>query len=87
MDNPFDIVSNITNGIFDVVNKILSWVATALPDSPFKMLDMTPLHDYLPYINYFVPLDFMLSSLSAWGTAVAGYYTYHVILRWARAVK
>lgn len=82
-----DIFKNIFDWLLDKLNEVLSWVTQVLPPSPFKLLDMTPLHDYLPYINYFVPLDFALSALSAWGLAISTYYIYQVILRWAKAIK
>lgn len=72
---------------FDQVNNMLNWVCQVLPPSPFQLLDMTPLHDYLPYINYFVPVDFILSCLAGWGVAIAAYYVYHVVLRWTKAIN
>lgn len=66
---------------------ILSFIVVLLPDSPFTLLDYTPIRDILPYINYFIPLDFMLSTLTAWGVAITIYYAYHIVLRWAKAVQ
>lgn len=79
------------NGAVDwlgnAINSILSWICYVLPDSPFKMLEMTPIKDYLGYINYFVPIDFMLSTLSAWGVAILVYYGYQIIMRWIKAIN
>lgn len=82
-----DVFENIFNWLIDRLNEILSWVAQVLPPSPFKLLSMTPLKPYLPYINYFLPMDFVLSAFSAWSLAISTYYLYQVILRWAKAIK
>lgn len=82
-----DIFGSIFGWLQDQLNNILSWVVLLLPPSPFSLLDMTPLHDYLGYINYFVPLDYITSLLSAWGLAILTYYIYHIILRWVKAIN
>lgn len=82
-----DVFGSIFGWLTDQLNNILSWVVFLLPDSPFSLLDMTPLHDYLGYINYFVPLDFIINLLTAWGGAILVYYAYHIILRWVKAVS
>ena len=81
-----DVFSSIWSWLSDNLRNILSWIVNLLPDSPFRLIDMTPLHDYLPYINYFVPLDFIINSLAAWGACIAVYYCYHIILRWVKAI-
>lgn len=81
-----DIFRQIIDWLGDQLNTVLSWVTYLLPPSPFALLEMSPISQYLGYINYFVPLDFMVNTLSAWGAAVLIYYTYHVILRWAKAI-
>lgn len=82
-----DIFGSIFGWLTDQLKTVLSWIVSVLPDSPFTLLDMTPLHDYLPYINYFIPMDYILSTLTAWGAAILIYYCYHIILRWVKAVN
>lgn len=81
-----DVFKEIFSWIGDQLNFVLSWVCFVLPDSPFKLLSYTPIDPYLKYINYFIPLDFMLSTLSAWGAAIGIYYGYQVLLRWIKAI-
>ena len=40
----------------------------------------------LRYINWIVPVDFILNTLTAWLLAVAGYYCWSVVLRWIKAI-
>lgn len=82
-----DVFANIVNWVGDKLNWVLNLIAVVLPDSPFNLLDMTPISQYLPAINYFVPISYMLSLLSAWTSAILIYYGYQCIMRWAKAVE
>lgn len=81
-----DIFGSIWNWLCDMVSSILDWIVDFLPDSPFKMLDNTPIKPYLKYINWVIPVDFILTTISLWLIAVAGYYTYSFLLRLIKAV-
>ena len=81
-----DIFGSIWNWLCEMVSSILDWIVDFLPDSPFKMLDNTPIQPYLKYINWVIPVDFILTTLSLWLVAVAGYYTYSFLLRLIKAV-
>lgn len=50
------------------------------------MLDNSPISKYLVYINYFVDFAFIVDTLTLWLVAVAGYYTYSVILRMIKTI-
>ncbi len=80
-----DVFNSIVSWVGDKINIILSFVALALPDSPFTLLDKTPIAPYLSYINYFVPLDFICDVLAAWTSAILIFYGFQIILRWAKA--
>ena len=71
----------------DQLSYILSFIVVLLPDSPFQLLSYTPIANILPYINYFIPIDFILSTLTAWGTAITIYYAYQIVLKWVKAVS
>lgn len=77
----------IFNSIMKAIKDLLIWVLDFLPSSPFQALDNSPVAQYLPYINWFMPLPFMLSTMELWLTAVAAYYIYSAILRWVKAVS
>lgn len=52
---------------------------------PFLFLDFGPVKEYLGYINYFVPVGFILSVTETWLVAVGVYYAYQAYLRWIKA--
>lgn len=76
-----DVFSDIWNWICDTLYEMLKFIVDLLPDSPFQMLNNSPISQYLPYINYFVDFAFIVDTLTLWLVAVAGYYTYSAILR------
>lgn len=82
-----DVFQSIFNWLGEALNKVLGWVLTMLPDSPFKMLSNSPISQYLPYINYFIDVATILDVLFAWVTCIAVYYGYQVLLRWAKAIN
>ena len=76
-----EVFGEIWNWICDTLYELLKSIIDLLPDSPFQMLDNSPISKYLVYINYFVDFAFIIDTLSLWLVAVAGYYTYSAILR------
>lgn len=67
--------------------KIIVWVIQLLPASPFEALNNSPVAPYLAAINWIVPIDFMISTLETWLTAIALYYVWQAALRWVRAIE
>ena len=78
---------DIFNSIANVLKSALSWVCALLPDSPFQAIDNSAVSQYLPYINWFIPFDFVVTTLSLWLVAIGVYYAYSVILRWVKAIE
>lgn len=81
-----EIFGEIWNWICDTLYDLLKSIIDLLPDSPFQMLDNSPISKYLVYINYFVDFAFIVDTLTLWLVAVAGYYTYSVILRMIKTI-
>lgn len=76
-----EVFGEIWNWICETLYDLLKSIIDLLPDSPFKLLDSTPIQPYLKYINWVIPVDFIIDTLSLWLVAVVGYYTYSAILR------
>lgn len=82
-----DVFRQIFDWLGNALNDVLGWILCVLPDSPFKLLSNSPISDYIGYINYFIPIDYILSTLSLWLIAVGAYYGYKVILAWIKAIN
>ena len=82
-----DWLTDSVNWLGEQINNILSWICVVLPDSPFKLLDYTPVKDILPFVNWFIPVQFMLDTFAAWCAVILVYYGYSIILRFIKAVN
>jgi len=87
----FDI-SNFFNSFIDSVGNwlddTLSALFSILPDSPFAALSKVDgVDEILGIINFFIPINYMISVLQLWLIAVAGYYIWQLALRWAKAIE
>lgn len=72
--------------IYNIVEGILS----ILPDSPFKFLETIstgPVGEILRWVNWFVPVYAFVGIFQAWLAAIAVYYVYQIVLRWANAIS
>lgn len=78
---------DIFNTIAQFLSQTMKWVVSFLPDSPFTLLSNSPVQPYLAYINWFIPFDFIVTTMEAWLAAIALYYLYSVILRWVKAIN
>lgn len=78
-------INGIINNLIKLLGDVLGFVTALLPNSPFQLLDNSPISQYLTGINYFVPVAQILSILEAWGTAIGAYYLYQAVLRWIKA--
>lgn len=81
-----EVFGEIWNWICETLYDLLKSIIDLLPDSPFQMLNNSPISKYLVYINYFVDFAFIVDTLTLWLVAVAGYYTYSVILRMIKTI-
>lgn len=53
--------------LFAAVVIVIGLLFKVLPTSPFlAYLGVSELSKYLPYINYFVPIDFFIAASEAW---------------------
>lgn len=80
-------IANLWQSITDTVYSILQSIINILPDSPFEYLSQIPeVYQIMKWVNWFVPVKFMLSSMTAWLSAITIYYIYSVIMRWIKAI-
>lgn len=62
-------------------------VIAMLPDSPFQIIDNSPVAKYMGYLNWIIPMNQIVGILELWVTAIVIYYLYVVILRWIKAIQ
>lgn len=73
------------------INEFLKYVASIilsiLPDSPLRpYIEQLEVSSWVGYLNYFVPVGTFFAIGTAWTAAITIFYTYQMILRWAKVV-
>ena len=75
------------NAIMEILNTVLNYIFVFLPESPFKdIIKEVESIPFLPYVNYFIPIDKLLAMTSIWLGAIVVFYVYQIILRWIKAI-
>lgn len=85
-------ISGWINGFWsqlaDWANAILIVAFAGLPDSPFVMISKnSQITELLSYLNWVIPIDFMISTLELWLVAVGIFYVWQILLRWVKAIE
>lgn len=66
---------------FAIVVVVIGLCFKILPTSPFlAYMGLSDMSEYLPYINYFVPIDFFIAATEAWLIALTAY----IVLKFSR---
>ena len=73
------------NSLWD---RIGTYAISLLPLSPFKSA-INALSDlpYLGWLNWFIPVGWILNTMGVWLTAIATYYAISIMLRWVKAIR
>lgn len=77
----------LCNGIIQTLGWLVSLIFSILPPSPFKMISNSPIAEYLPTLNFFIPIAEIISITQVWLAAVGVYYLYQIVLRWIKAIE
>lgn len=80
-------VSSFFSQLGDLFNDLFEKIFSVFPDSPFQRLAVTTeIYKYLRYLNWVLPVSYMLSTMALWLSAVAVYYLWSLLLRWVKAI-
>lgn len=78
------LLQSIIDGFASIVTKIVS----ILPSSPFSGLySLTMDSKWFGLLAYIIPIQPILSLLTAWILAVGVFYLYMILMRWAKAIE
>lgn len=63
-------------------------IVDSLPGSPIIWLEAnSQIHQYLKWVNWFIPIYQMVPVLEIWLVCVGFYYLIQVVLRWAKFIE
>jgi len=81
-------INSIFNWISDKISYVLQAVLLLLPDSPFVAITKdADIQQVLGWLNWFIPVSQMVAILEVWLVAVALFYVYQMILRFAKVIE
>ena len=72
---------NLLNSIIRGIGSAIHLILGILPNSPFTVLNNSPIAEYLPTLNYFLPIAEMISIGEGVLAIVGVYYIYQAVLR------
>lgn len=71
----------------ELIQKFGQTILSVLPKSPIKeILSSVGKPDWLGYLNWFIPVNAIISMLVIFLSAISIYYLYQIILRWVKAI-
>ena len=74
-------MSELWNSFGDVITNIL-------PMSPFRgFIQSIGQLPYLGWLNWFIPIQDLITIFGAWLGAVAIFYLYQIVLRWVKVIQ
>lgn len=82
------LISSVWGQLGEWASALLTVIMSALPDSPFSMLSRnSDVNAVIGYVNYFIPVSFMVSVMQAWLVAIGIFYVWQALLRWVKAIE
>lgn len=76
-----DFLGIVKYGIANVLSLLVELCCAILPTSPFEtFLDYFSKFEYLPYINFFLPIDAFCAVFEAWLSCVLLWYVWQFVM-------
>lgn len=74
--------------VLQIFENIFEFCLSLLPLSPFKpFIDKIVDVPFVGYLNFFIPISDFILMLTAWGSAVAIFYSVSLVLRFVRSIS
>lgn len=77
----------LINFVIESIGLLFSVIFSLLPNSPFSNVTLSPISEWLGYLNYLIPVSEIVSILTLWASSIGVYYIYQIALRWAKVVE
>ena len=82
-----DFVISVLNYIISAIGGAISFLIGFLPKSPFHYLEVNSVvNKYLGYLNWIVPINYIVTFLEVWLIAIGVFYIYQVFARWVKVI-
>ena len=82
----FSSIVSLLNLLIRALGFVASSFLSLLPSSPFNNFQSLEV-PYLSWLNWVMPISFMVTVVSYWVISIGLYYVVQVVLRWVRAIQ
>ena len=82
-----NILVKFVNFLISAVGNALSFILSVLPKSPFHFISNSSVKNWLGYLNWIVPVPYIVTFLETWLVAIALFYAYSVFARWVKMIQ
>ena len=79
-------MTDILNFILDSATTFLTSILNLLPQSPFLAISNVAVAQWLPSLNWIIPIAEIIAILQAWVAAVLVFYSFKIIMRWIKVI-
>lgn len=74
-------------GIVNLVTKLLVYVTSLLPRSPFAaFIESFETPSYMGWLNWLIPVPTLLQITLLWLGAISAYYLISIVARWIKVI-
>ena len=78
----FNLLIYIINLAIWLLSGLINFLVNLLPDSPFSNINIFEgIEEYLGYLNWLIPVDWIMGITIAWAGCMAVYKGYSIIMR------
>lgn len=81
-----DFIIGMANKLIAGLGTAITWAIGLLPQSPFQSIDVSPIAQFMPFINWLVPVGSIITIFTSWCACIAIYYVAAIVLRWLKVV-
>lgn len=82
-----DIFITFFNLVIKEFGLLIDILMSLLPPSPFKFILDSSVSEFLPYVNWILPIPEALAIGQTWLTAITSFYLIQIALRWVKAIE
>lgn len=82
-----DIFITVINMVISSIGFLLDSLSMLLPNSPFKFILDSSVGEFLPYVNWILPIPEAIAIGQTWLTAITSFYVVQIALRWVKAIE
>lgn len=80
-------LSGFMEWLSNTIQSVLGSIISLLPTSPFReFINNFDTPEYLGWLNWFFPVQQVITIMGVWLISIALFYLYSIIMRWVKVI-